>query len=83
VEPAQQPRLPTPVSGEVRLEDRGRAAPRAHTDPAGGHLVEAPAGDDTLVVAVGGPFPSCPTAPVTVQAAATSTIGIDCDTDIR
>ncbi len=83
VETAGKPCPAAPVAGEVRLEYRGKVAARTRTDAVGRYVLDAPAGEYTLVVDVGGPFPRCPATPVTVRTTATLTVDVDCDTGIR
>jgi hypothetical protein len=84
VERAGQICPPRPVAGQVQAEDaRGAVVASTDTDAAGHYLLTVKPASYTLVVDVSGPFPRCPTTLVTVKAAVTSSVNIDCDTGIR
>jgi hypothetical protein len=61
----------------------GDIAARIAADQTGYYALDAAAGDYTLVVDVGGPFPTCPATPVKLTAAITVTVNVACDTGIR
>jgi hypothetical protein len=84
--PVEQPGqlcLPRPVDGEVQAMQNDQVKASAHTDPSGRFELAVAAGNYTLTVDVGGPFPRCEPVPVEVRVAATVTADIDCDTGIR
>ena len=75
--------LPRAVDGEVQAVRDGKVEARARTSPMGAYELAVTAGDYTLMVDVGGPFPGLPADRGPGPRRGHHHVDIDCDTGVR